>query len=47
MDMADYFWVTVIVSGAVYILYRSVFKKKGGCHGCSAGTCSSKPDAKK
>ncbi|MBF0518325.1 MAG: FeoB-associated Cys-rich membrane protein [Nitrospirae bacterium] len=48
MAASDYFWITVIVSGAVYILYRSMFKKgsAGGCHDCGSSGCSKKPHVK-
>jgi len=31
-----------IVIGSLYLLYRSVWKKKGRCCGCDAGACSIK-----
>ena len=31
--------MAVIIAGAVYLLYRSVWKKKGHCQGCDSGTC--------
>ncbi|MEO5361257.1 MAG: FeoB-associated Cys-rich membrane protein [Nitrospirota bacterium] len=46
MAMIDYFWISVVVAGAVYILYKSIIKKDGGCHGCCSGACSHKPEAK-
>jgi len=39
MGFADVFFMAVIVSGAIYLLYRSVWKKKGHCSGCETG-CS-------
>ncbi len=31
-----------ILSGAAYLLYRSVWKKQGHCPGCDVGTCTVK-----
>ncbi|MFO0751820.1 MAG: FeoB-associated Cys-rich membrane protein [Thermodesulfovibrionales bacterium] len=39
MDSVDVIWMAVIVAGALYLLYRSVWKKKGHCQGCDSGTC--------
>ena len=36
--------MAVIISGAIYLLYRSIWKKKGHCPGCDLGTC---PEGKK
>ncbi|BCB95301.1 hypothetical protein JZK55_02230 [Dissulfurispira thermophila] len=40
MGFIDIALMAVIISGAVYLLYRSIFKKKGHCHGCDSGTCA-------
>jgi hypothetical protein len=43
MGFADVIWAASIVAGAIYILYRSLWKKKGHCTGCcSSETCSMK-----
>jgi len=42
MGVADIIWMAVIISGAVYLLYRSIWKKKGHCSGCEVGTCEMK-----
>ena len=34
MSMTDLAWMAVIAAGAVYVLYRSLWKKRGYCHGC-------------
>jgi hypothetical protein len=39
MGIYDIIWMTTIIAGALYLLYRSVWKKKGHCAGCSAGSC--------
>lgn len=39
--MSDYILMGLILSGSVYILYRSLWKKKGHCQGCSTGSCGS------
>ncbi len=42
MGFVDYLLMGFIISGAVYILYRSFWKKKGQCSGCETGTCDIK-----
>ncbi|MEW6116098.1 MAG: FeoB-associated Cys-rich membrane protein [Nitrospirota bacterium] len=42
MSFADIIWMVVILSGAVYLLYRAVWKKKGYCQGCDSGMCHKK-----
>ncbi|HAM33954.1 MAG TPA: FeoB-associated Cys-rich membrane protein [Deltaproteobacteria bacterium] len=40
MGIVDFVLIGLIVGGAFYLLYRSLWKKKGYCHGCdSAGKC--------
>jgi len=40
MGIVDIVLIVVIVGGAVYLLYRSLWKKKGYCTGCdSPGKC--------
>jgi len=41
MGLSDIIIAAVILAGAVYLLYRSVWKKKGHCQGCSDGGCGS------
>ncbi len=36
MGFTDIFFMTLIIGGAVYLLYRSIWKNKGHCSGCSA-----------
>ncbi len=37
--MVDVVLMTAIIAGAVLILFRSLWKKQGHCHGCGAGAC--------
>ncbi len=39
MGFTDIALMVLIAGGAVYILYRSFWKKKGHCSCCDAGTC--------
>lgn len=39
MMFMDIVLMVIIIGGALYILYRSVWKKKGHCPGCASGTC--------
>ena len=40
MGISDYILMTLIAGGALYLLYRSLWKKKGRCAGCCyAGEC--------
>ncbi len=41
MDFVDIALIAVIIAGAVYLLYRSVWKKKGHCPGCDSEICDS------
>ncbi|MCM0080672.1 FeoB-associated Cys-rich membrane protein [Geomonas sp. Red32] len=41
MGISDVIIAAALVSGSVYILYRSLWKKKGHCHGCN-GNCGGK-----
>jgi hypothetical protein len=36
MGFVDIVLIVPIVGGAVYLLYRSLWKKKGYCHGCDS-----------
>jgi len=40
MGFIDIALMAVIIAGAVYLLYRSVWKKKGHCPGCDSGICT-------
>jgi hypothetical protein len=42
MGIVDVVLMVLIVAGARYLLYRSVWKKKGHCPGCDSGTCAVK-----
>jgi len=40
MGIVDYVLIGLIVGGAFYLLYRSLWKKKGYCTGCDpSGKC--------
>lgn len=40
MTLADVAIAVVILAGALWLLYRSVWTRRGACHGCSsAGAC--------
>jgi len=40
MGFVDIVLSVLIVGGAICLLYRSLWKKKGYCHGCdSSGKC--------
>lgn len=41
MGVADVIWMAVILAVAGYLLYRSLWKKKGHCPGCNECECSS------
>jgi hypothetical protein len=34
--------IGLIVVGAIFLLYRSLWKKRGYCHGCDSGKCELK-----
>jgi hypothetical protein len=42
MGFIDIALMIVIAGGALYLLYRSVWKKKGHCQGCDSGSCDVK-----
>lgn len=43
MGIADLFWMALVLGGAGYLLYRSVWKKRGHCCGGSGcGGCGGK-----
>lgn len=42
MGFSDIIWMGLIIAGTVYLLYRSVWKKKGHCTGCDSQTCGLK-----
>jgi hypothetical protein len=42
MGAIDILLMVLIIGGAVYLLYRSVWKKKGHCPGCNSETCDEK-----
>ncbi|MBI5101079.1 MAG: FeoB-associated Cys-rich membrane protein [Nitrospirae bacterium] len=42
MGIKDIIFMALIIGGALYLLYRSVWKKKGHCSGCGPDTCEMK-----
>ncbi|TAL22006.1 MAG: FeoB-associated Cys-rich membrane protein [Nitrospirae bacterium] len=42
MNFVDIALMAVIIAGALYLLYRSLWKKKGHCQGCDSETCNVK-----
>jgi len=39
MGVSDVIIAVVIIAAALYLLYHSLWKKKGHCHGCGDGGC--------
>ena len=39
MSLADVATAAVILAAASCVLYRSLWRNKGHCHGCSGGGC--------
>jgi hypothetical protein len=44
--MVDVILIGVIVIGAVYVIYRSIWKKGCSCPGCDSRTCPMKLEDK-
>ncbi len=42
MGAIDILLMGLIIGGALYLLYRSIWKKKGHCSGCASETCEMK-----
>jgi hypothetical protein len=36
---ADLVIAGLVLAGALYLLYRSTWKRGGACHGCDGGAC--------
>jgi hypothetical protein len=39
MEIWEMVLMGLIVGGATFLLYRSLWKKRGYCHGCGSGKC--------
>lgn len=39
MGISDMIIAAVILGGAGWLLYHSLWKKKGHCYGCEGGSC--------
>lgn len=42
MSFIDVSLIVAIIGGALYLLYRSIWKKKGHCSGCDSAMCDMK-----
>lgn len=42
VEIKDMLIAGLILAAAFYLLYHSVWKKKGHCQGCDSGSCDSK-----
>jgi len=42
VELKDMLIAVVILVGAFYLLYHSIWKKKGHCQGCDSGSCDTK-----
>ena len=42
MSWTDILLAGGIALGALYLLYRSIWKKRGHCYGCDSGSCPAK-----
>lgn len=40
MGTADFVWMALILAAVGYLLYHSLWKKKGHCSGCDACSCT-------
>lgn len=40
MGLADLAWMALIIGGAGYLLYRSLWRKHGCCQGCDNVGCA-------
>jgi hypothetical protein len=43
VTLADAVVAAVILAGALWLLYRSLWTRRGACHGCSAGGAACRP----
>lgn len=39
MSANDVVWMVLTLGGAGWLLYRSLWQKRGQCHGCSGCSC--------
>jgi hypothetical protein len=44
MQLLDIILTGAIIGGALYLLYRSFWNKRGYCPGCTAANCPGKQD---
>jgi hypothetical protein len=43
MGPGDLFAAAAILAAAGWLLHRSLFRRRGGCHGCASRECGSRP----
>jgi hypothetical protein len=43
MGAADLVIAALVLAGALYLLYRSLLRRGGGCPGCDGGACGRPP----
>jgi hypothetical protein len=46
MVLTDIIWMGIIIATTTYLLYHSLWKKKGRCPGCSGCSCAWHPGLK-
>lgn len=46
MGVIDIVLMVSIIAGALFLLYHSLWKKKGHCPGCDAGACNGRGNSK-
>ena len=44
IGLVDLILAGALICGAVYLLYRSLWKKRGYCPGCDSHNCAPKPE---
>ncbi len=47
MGIVDFLLIGLILAAAIYLLYKSLWKNKGQCAGCSDGSCKERAAKKK
>lgn len=45
MGPADLLIAAVVLGAAIALLFRSIRRTQGGCHGCASGGCGARRDA--
>jgi hypothetical protein len=47
MSFTDIFLMALIIGGALYLFYRSLWKKQGHCPDCDPGACQARSPNKR